>query len=88
MAVSTMGGPNHDIVELLAILPPRARVLDLGCGEGRNAFFFAGRGCVVTAVDISAKGIAKLADLADRAGSGSQPEWPICGTTLSRASGI
>ncbi len=58
--VSTMGGPNHDIVELAAALPIGARVLDLGCGEGRNAFYLAGRGCRVTAVDRSAAGIEKL----------------------------
>jgi tellurite methyltransferase len=66
--VSTMGGPNHDIVELATALPPRARVLDLGCGEGRNSFFLAGLGHAVTAVDISAAGIAKLAELAGRSG--------------------
>lgn len=68
MAVSTMGGPNHDIVELLDALPERARVLDLGCGEGRNAFFLAGRGHTVRAVDISVAGIQKLGALAQRAG--------------------
>src|SRR5262245_4061276 len=62
--VSTMGGPNHDIVELAAALPVGARVLDLGCGEGRNAFYLAGRGCAVTAVDRSAAGIDKLRALA------------------------
>ncbi len=67
-SVSTMGGPNHDIVELAAALPPGARVLDLGCGEGRNAFFLAGRGCQVTAVDRSVAGIQKLAALARRTG--------------------
>jgi tellurite methyltransferase len=63
-----MGGPNHDIVELAGALPPQARILDLGCGEGRNAFFLAGLGHEVTAVDISAAGIAKLADLAEGTG--------------------
>jgi tellurite methyltransferase len=62
--VSTMGGPNHDIVELTAALPPRARVLDLGCGEGRNALYLAGLGHRVHAMDISAAGIAKLRTLA------------------------
>jgi tellurite methyltransferase len=66
--VSTMGGPNHDIVEILPLLPARARVLDLGCGEGRNAFYLATRGCRVTAVDRSAAGIDKLRELADRVG--------------------
>lgn len=68
MTVSTMGGPNHDIVELLDALPPGAKVLDLGCGEGRNAFFLASRGHAVTAVDISATAIQKLSTLAARAG--------------------
>jgi tellurite methyltransferase len=68
MTVSTMGGPNHDIVELAAALPPRARVLDLGCGEGRNAFYLAGRGHEVTATDLSEHGIAKLERLAAQAG--------------------
>lgn len=68
MAVSTMGGPNHDIVEILSALPPGARVLDLGAGEGRNAFFLAGHGCRVHAVDISEAGMRKLSMLAERAG--------------------
>lgn len=63
-AVSTMGGPNHDIVELVPLLRPGSRVLDLGCGEGRNAFYLASRGFEVTAVDRSARGIEKLASLA------------------------
>ena len=67
-AVSTMGGPNHDIVELAAALPAGARVLDLGCGEGRNAFYLASRGCRVTAVDRSRSGIAKLRALSERTG--------------------
>lgn len=67
-AVSTMGGPNHDIVELVPLLPRQARVLDLGCGEGRNAFYLAGLGCAVTAVDRSAAGIGKLRDLAEETG--------------------
>ncbi len=86
LTVSTMGGPNHDVVELVAALPPLARVLDLGCGEGRNAFFLAGRGCEVTAVDISAAAISKLETLAARAGFrievevGDIAEYPLAGS--------
>lgn len=68
MSLSTMGGPNHDIVELLGALPAGARVLDLGAGEGRNSFFLARHGCRVRAVDISAAGMAKLAAFAQREG--------------------
>jgi len=34
-------------------LPPDAKVLDLGCGEGRHAIEMAKCGCRVTAVDLS-----------------------------------
>jgi tellurite methyltransferase len=34
------------------------RVLDAGCGEGKNAAFFAQQGALVTAVDISRQAIA------------------------------
>ncbi|NOY68751.1 MAG: methyltransferase domain-containing protein [Deltaproteobacteria bacterium] len=47
--------------------------LDLGCGEGRYAIWLARRGCRVTAVDISAVGIAKLARFAAENGLDIQP---------------
>jgi len=40
------------------------RVLDLGCGEGRDAVFFAKQGFEVTGVDVSQAGIAKARKLA------------------------
>lgn len=33
------------------------RVLDLGCGEGKNAVFCARRGATVTAIDVSSKAL-------------------------------
>jgi 2-polyprenyl-3-methyl-5-hydroxy-6-metoxy-1,4-benzoquinol methylase len=47
-----------------ALLPPGARVLDVGCGEGRDSVFFAERGFDVTGVDIARSGLAK-AELRD-----------------------
>jgi len=41
------------------------RVLDLGCGEGRDAVFFAKEGFEVTGVDVSQAGIAKARKLAE-----------------------
>ena len=41
------------------------RVLDLGCGEGRDAVFFAKQGFEVTGVDVSQAGIAKARKLAE-----------------------
>ncbi|MEU6132976.1 class I SAM-dependent methyltransferase, partial [Saccharopolyspora sp. NPDC047091] len=46
------GEANTALVEQVADLPP-GRVLDLGCGEGGDALWFAGRGWQVTAVDLS-----------------------------------
>lgn len=40
-------------------LPTRANVLELGCGGGRDAAFFAGLGSSVTAVDFSEVAIAR-----------------------------
>ncbi|WP_286119110.1 class I SAM-dependent methyltransferase [Thermoactinomyces sp. DSM 45891] len=44
------------------------KLLDIGCGEGRNAVFFARNGYDVTAFDISDAGIEKTKRLADHVG--------------------
>ncbi len=67
-SVSTMGGPSHEIAELVSALPPGAKSLDLGCGEGRNSLYLAGRGVDATAIDRSEAGIGKFLATADKAG--------------------
>jgi len=44
------------------------KLLDIGCGEGRNAVFFARNGYDVSAFDLSAKGVEKTQGLAKLAG--------------------
>jgi SAM-dependent methyltransferase len=44
------------------------RVLELGCGEGRNAVYLAGLGCTVDAVDFSALAVEQACERARRAG--------------------
>lgn len=56
--------PSSFAREVSAHLPPGARVLDLGCGEGRDSVFFASRGCDVTGVDVSRAGLRKARRLA------------------------
>ena len=51
-----------------ARLPPSAHVLDLGCGEGRNALYLADLGFQTTAIDISRSGIEKVLTVADERG--------------------
>ena len=59
--------PNHSCYEVMKYLPPLKpyRVLDLGCGEGKDAVFFAKNGYDVTAFDISKSGIDKTNKLAE-----------------------
>lgn len=58
--------PNRICYDIMKILPPIKpyRVLDIGCGEGKDAVFFAKCGYTVTAFDISKQGIEKAKKLA------------------------
>ena len=56
-----LGEPTQVIVNAFDRLPVRgARILDVGCGQGRDALFLARRGHHVTAVDLSPNGIRDL----------------------------
>ncbi len=57
------------VIELFASrLDSGPRLLDLGCGEGRNAIYFAKHGFEVTGVDTSAPGLEKTQRYAEEAG--------------------
>ncbi|MCK4635456.1 MAG: methyltransferase domain-containing protein [Candidatus Moranbacteria bacterium] len=58
--------PQGLVVESIKYLLPNAKVLDLGCGEGRDSFFLAKNGFKVAAVDISEVGINKLKNFAKK----------------------
>jgi SAM-dependent methyltransferase len=61
------GRPNHSLVTIVADIAP-GHALDLGCGEGGDAVWLAGRGWRVTAVDIAGTAIGRAAALAERSG--------------------
>ncbi|MDO9391352.1 MAG: methyltransferase domain-containing protein [bacterium] len=65
---STFGSPSLEIYEISNSLPKASRILDAGCGDGRNALFLAEKGFSVDAFDISASGIEKLTLLAKQKG--------------------
>jgi tellurite methyltransferase len=58
--------PNNIVVDSIKFLNKNAKVLDMGCGEGRNSFFLAKNKFDVTAVDSSEKGIEKLNEFAKK----------------------
>ena len=66
--------PHKFVVNAVDMIPPYAKVLDLGCGEGRNVFFLAQNTFDVTAVDSSQEGINKLITFAKSEGLNIQTE--------------
>lgn len=56
--------PNKMCYEVMRLRPPVKpyRVLDIGCGEGKDAVFFARNGYRVTAFDIADAGLEKAVE--------------------------
>jgi tellurite methyltransferase len=68
-------GPSSLAREVSARLAPGARVLDLGCGEGRDSVFLAEQGHAVVGLELSVAGLRKAARLA--ADRGVRVPW-VC----------
>lgn len=68
------GNPNGVLVTEAADLPP-GRALDVGCGEGGDALWLAGRGWHVTAVDISQVALDRAAAAAADANLAERVTW-------------
>ena len=53
--------PNATLKEFEHLLSKQSKIIDVGCGEGQNAFYLAKHGyCNVDAFDLSEHGIEKL----------------------------
>ncbi len=57
--------PDTWLIKVLPLLP-QGPVLDLACGQGRNALFLAEQGFAVTAVDLSGVALERLREEAER----------------------
>lgn len=60
--------PNRLCYEIMKLMPPTKpyRILDIGCGEGKDAVFLAKNGYQVSAFDLADSGLKKARELADR----------------------
>lgn len=63
--------PNSMCYEIMKLRPPikPLRVLDIGCGEGKDAVFLAKNGYIVSAFDVADSGIEKGKQLAEKYGT-------------------
>ena len=63
--------PNETCFDIMKMKPPikPLKVLDIGCGEGKDAVFLARNGYHVTAFDLSLDGINKGKRLAEQYGT-------------------
>ncbi len=65
---SVFGNPSKEVEDIVSLLPPEAKILDVGCGDGRHALFFAKLGFQVDAFDVSENAINKVNYLKERYG--------------------
>lgn len=68
------GNPNPQLIDEVSDLPA-GTALDVGCGEGADAIWLAGRGWRVTAVDISQVVLDRAVKHAEAAGVADRITW-------------
>ena len=57
---SVFGSPSKEVEDIVPFLSKDAKILDVGCGDGRHSLYLAGLGYQVDAFDISKNAIDKL----------------------------
>ena len=60
------GDPYPEFVSFMASWEPKGKVLDVGCGQGRDSLFLAAQGYSVTGIDASQVGVEQMLELASR----------------------
>ncbi|MEV1023144.1 class I SAM-dependent methyltransferase [Streptomyces sp. NPDC050264] len=68
------GDANPQLVAAAGELAP-GTALDVGCGEGGDVIWLAGRGWRVTGADFSAEGLARAARHTEEAGVAGRVDW-------------
>ena len=60
------GEPYQGLIDYFSFLPKRGKLLDLGCGQGRDAIALARLGFQVTGIDSSSLGITQMNAIAKK----------------------
>ncbi|HRZ95629.1 MAG TPA: class I SAM-dependent methyltransferase [Candidatus Moranbacteria bacterium] len=68
--------PNELLAKFLKKLPKGKKVLDLGCGQGRDSFYLAQKNLHVTAVDNSKVAIVQIKEAIKE--KNAKNIWPVC----------
>ena len=58
--------PNSTLAQYAELVPAEGKVLDIGIGEGRNAFFFAQKGFAVEGIDLSETAIKRCLAISEK----------------------
>jgi len=80
------GNPNAQLVAETSGLAA-GTALDVGCGDGVDAIWLAGRGWRATGLDFSAAGLERAAALAAEAGVSDRTDWRQADARTWRADG-
>jgi 2-polyprenyl-3-methyl-5-hydroxy-6-metoxy-1,4-benzoquinol methylase len=62
------GDPYPELINFLSGISPKGKLLDLGCGQGRDAIPLARLGFKVTGIDSSSTGIDQMLKIAQEEG--------------------
>jgi len=65
-AENLFGEPYPELIEFFAEYPRKRKVLDLGCGQGRDAIALARLGYSVTGIDNSRVGIDQMNEIGQK----------------------
>ncbi len=60
------GAPYPELIQFFATFPQKGKVLDLGCGQGRDAIPIARMGYEVVGIDHSKVGVEQMIEIAKR----------------------
>ncbi|WP_020529270.1 methyltransferase domain-containing protein [Flexithrix dorotheae] len=62
------GAPYPELIEFFEQYVPKGKLIDLGCGQGRNAISLARLGYKITGIDISKVGIDQMNSISEKEG--------------------